>query len=79
MNDTVTQVMSERCIYGGLLATRGEVYADLSDPRLSERMRDRLTWMPDKATDAEIEALTAQGMTLKAFRAAEKARAAKPT
>lgn len=47
----VDQLMAEPCIYGGLLATRGEVYEDLQEVRgpqgqpISHLMIDRLVWM----------------------------------
>lgn len=65
--NAVGEVMSELCVYGGLLATRAEVYADLvnkNDGGLSWLTIDRLVWMPPKATKEQADALRAAGMTL---------------
>ena len=74
----VEEVMSEPCIYGGLLASRGEVYADLAEQRgpngerISDLMIDRLTWTPKSATPEQAARLTECGLTLKRIRAMEK-------
>lgn len=50
----VDDYMKEVCVYGGLLATRAEVYADLDRPGLSWLMVDRLVGMCLPATPADI-------------------------
>jgi hypothetical protein len=72
--DLVAEVMAEPCIYGGLLATRAEVYEDLAKLRrpdgtgMDALWLDRLTWMCPAASAEEVEHLTATGMTLTAIR-----------
>lgn len=74
----VSEVLSEKCIYGGLLATRQEVYADLMSLTKARGEKpnhifcDRLAWMPPKATQEQAAVLQSRGMTLKAFRASGK-------
>jgi hypothetical protein len=73
----VKEVMGEYCIYGGLLATRAEVYADLMESTVSRGQPinhlflDRLTWMPEKATPEQISRLMSAGFTLNAMRGEE--------
>ncbi len=70
----VAEVMGEHCIFGGLLATRGEVYEDLSRLRrpdgtaMDALWLDRLTWMCPAASADQAECLAALGMTLVAVR-----------
>lgn len=67
-------VMQELVIYGGLLATRQEVYDDLRDRRSPDERRschahcEQMAWMPRAATDAEVELLRGRGQTLARFR-----------
>ncbi len=69
----VAEVMEERCVYGGLIATRLEVYRELealrdrNGERLSSLAVDRLTWMPKTATPEDI----ANRPTLTTLRAVE--------
>ena len=69
----LSEVMAEPCIYGGLLATRGEIFADLA--WLEKRTRwpfvDRLAFMYRTATPDEVAREAAYGFTLKNMRAAE--------
>jgi hypothetical protein len=57
----VGEVLQELCIFGGLLATRQQVYEYLQTLRgpKGETLRplalDQLAWQPDKATPEEIE------------------------
>ncbi len=73
----VAEVMAEPCIYGGLLATRGEVYEDLAklrDPNgkgMAPLWLDRLTWMCKPATAEDAEYLRAVGLTLQAIQEKE--------
>ena len=73
----VAEVMAEPCIYGGLLATRGEVYEDLQrlcrpdGAGMSHLWLDRLTWMCKPASAEDAEFLRARGMTLEAIQAKE--------
>lgn len=70
----VAVVMAEPCIYGGLLATRAEVYEDLAELRgpkgekLDHLAIDRMVWHCAEATPEDVARLTAAGLTLKAFR-----------
>lgn len=73
----VAEVLSEPCVYGGLLATRGEVYADLQRLRrpdgtgMDPLWLDRLTWMCPAASEDDAAFLRERGMTLKAVREQE--------
>ena len=73
----VAEVMSEPCLYGGLAATRMEVYEDLRSLRgengekLDYLALDRLTWMPAAITAEEADFLRSCGLTLKAIREQE--------
>ncbi len=68
--------MSELCIYGGLLATRAEVYFDIkacaksNGHNLSDLFVDKMVWMNPKATPAQIKLMKSRNHTLKAMRAA---------
>lgn len=70
----VQEVLGEQCIYGGLLATRMEVYQDLVEihkargQKINHLFIDRLTWMPKAATPDQVEFLSERGMTLKRMR-----------
>ena len=80
----VAEVMSELCLYGGLVATRMEVYEDLRSLRgengekLDYLGLDRLTWTPEAITEEEADFLRSAGLTLKAIREQEAVGAAQP-
>jgi len=67
----VAEVMGEPCIYGGLLATRGEVAADLTAQGVKWPLSDRLTWMCKPASAEDVAFLRSVGMTLAAVREKE--------
>ena len=75
--NAVDEVMAEPCIYGGLLATRGEVYMDLQRLKrpdgtgMSHLWLDRLTWMCKPASAEDAAFLRARGMTLEAIQEQE--------
>jgi hypothetical protein len=57
--NVVAEVMNELCVYGGEVATRGQVYEDLqahrgpSGERLDWLFIDRLVWMYPKYDPAK--------------------------
>lgn len=71
MKTKVVEILGqEQCVYGGLLATRAQVYDHLRAARgpdgeaIGWLMLDRLTWMPSRATPAQAAELRRRGMTL---------------
>jgi hypothetical protein len=59
----VAEVMAEKCVYGGLIATRGEVYDDLCrawrsrghDPDKIFLLIDELVWKCPEATEWDLQ------------------------